>query len=79
MSMLLRSAPLRAARTFPTTAVRQQARGVHFENVVDHTIPTDVKNKYFLAVKMVIYTTLGFGTPFYAAYWQISKANAGGA
>ncbi|WWD18654.1 hypothetical protein CI109_103107 [Kwoniella shandongensis] len=75
MSFIVRSAatPLRAARSFPTGAVRQQARGVHFENVVDHTIPTSVTNKYWFGTKLAIYATLGFGSPFYAAYWHLNK------
>ncbi|WVF69002.1 hypothetical protein IAT40_003776 [Kwoniella sp. CBS 6097] len=78
MSMLIRNAPLRAARAFNNAVSRQQVRGVHFENVVDHTIPTDVKNKPLLAIKIIIFSVVGFGTPFYAARWQIQKS-AGGA
>ncbi|KAK6908012.1 cytochrome c oxidase subunit 7c [Kwoniella mangroviensis CBS 10435] len=74
MSMLLRSAPLRAARALPVA--RQQVRNAHFENVVDHTIPTNVTNKPWLAIKMIVFTTLGFGTPFFAAKWQMSKSGA---
>ncbi|WRT67954.1 uncharacterized protein IL334_004928 [Kwoniella shivajii] len=75
MSMLLRSAPLRVARSLPIA--RGQVRSVHFENVVDHTIPTDVKNKPWLAAKIIVFATLGFGTPFYAARWQIKKSSGG--
>ncbi|OCF39548.1 cytochrome c oxidase subunit 7c [Kwoniella heveanensis CBS 569] len=78
MSMLLRNAPLRSARAF-NVANRQQVRGVHFENVVDHTLPTDVKNKPLLAAKIIIFATLGFGTPFYAARWHIQKSSGGAA
>lgn len=35
------------------------------------TLPTDVKNKYFLAAKIITFGVLGFGTPFYAAYWHM--------
>ncbi|KAL0240574.1 hypothetical protein I308_106371 [Cryptococcus tetragattii IND107] len=70
---LLSQSTLRAARTLKTP---QQVRSVHFENVVDHTLPTDVKNKYFLAAKIITFGVLGFGTPFYAAYWHINKASA---
>ncbi|KAK8858759.1 hypothetical protein IAR55_002988 [Kwoniella newhampshirensis] len=73
MSALLRSAPLRAARSF-TPAIRQQARGVHFENVVDHTIPTSVTNKYWFGTKITIFAVTGFGMPFYAAYWHLNKS-----
>ncbi|RSH90946.1 hypothetical protein EHS25_010122 [Saitozyma podzolica] len=74
MSLLLRSTPLRAARALPLARQQAQARFVHIENVVDHTLPTSVKNKYWLAVKMALYTTAGFGAPFFAAWFQLSKA-----
>jgi len=35
------------------------------------TLPTDVKNKPWLAVKMIIYAGLGFGTPFYAVHYHL--------
>jgi len=35
------------------------------------TLPTDVKNKPLLAVKMIIYAGLGFGTPFYAVHYHL--------
>ncbi|KAK4688114.1 cytochrome c oxidase subunit 7c, partial [Tremellales sp. Uapishka_1] len=74
MSIMLRSAaPLRAARALPINSARQQIRGVHFENVVDHALPTSVKNKYWLATKIVTYGTVGFGLPFFAAYWHVNK------
>ncbi|CAK9782830.1 hypothetical protein CC85DRAFT_303187 [Cutaneotrichosporon oleaginosum] len=71
MSMLVRAAPLRAARV---AAARQQVRFAHFENVVDKTIPTSVNNKFGLAAKMGIYITCGFGLPFFASWYQIQKA-----
>ncbi|OXC69998.1 hypothetical protein AYX13_01343 [Cryptococcus neoformans] len=69
MSLLARST--RAARTLRTP---QQVRSVHFENVVNHTLPTDVTNKYFLAAKIITFGVLGFGTPFYAAYFHLNKS-----
>ncbi|EJT51740.1 hypothetical protein A1Q2_02970 [Trichosporon asahii var. asahii CBS 8904] len=63
MSMLLRAAPLRVA------ARRQafQVRNAHFENVVDHTIPGNTRNKAGMAAKMITYTICGFGLPFVSA------------
>ncbi|RSH78372.1 uncharacterized protein EHS24_002097 [Apiotrichum porosum] len=72
MSMLLRTAPLRAARVARQQA--QQARGVHFENKVDHAMPTNVTNKPWLAAKLAIYTVAGFGLPFFASWFHIQKA-----
>ncbi|ODN93426.1 cytochrome c oxidase subunit 7c [Cryptococcus wingfieldii CBS 7118] len=67
MSILARST-LAAART--VRAAPRQVRAAHFENVVDHTLPTSV-NKYSLAAKMVVFTIAGFGTPFLGAWWQL--------
>jgi hypothetical protein len=42
--------------------------------VTDHltsTLPTSVKNKYWLAAKMIVYSSLGFGIPFGAAAWHM--------
>ncbi|WWC88645.1 uncharacterized protein L201_003558 [Kwoniella dendrophila CBS 6074] len=75
MSMLLRSAPLRAAKALPRA--QQQVRAAHFENVVDHTLPTNVTNKPWLAIKLITFSVVGFGTPFYAARWQIQKSSGG--
>ncbi|TYJ58329.1 hypothetical protein B9479_000875 [Cryptococcus floricola] len=67
MSILARST-LAAART--VRASPRQARAFHFENVVDHTLPTST-NKYSLAAKMIVLTIAGFGTPFVGVWWQL--------
>ncbi|WVQ73402.1 hypothetical protein IAR50_002974 [Cryptococcus sp. DSM 104548] len=67
MSILARST-LSAARNLKVAP--RQARGVHFENVVDHTLPTSI-NKYSLAAKMIVFAVAGFGTPFLGAWWQL--------
>ncbi|CAD6566353.1 MAG: hypothetical protein TREMPRED_002495 [Tremellales sp. Tagirdzhanova-0007] len=59
MSLLLRSTPIRTARSIPFA--RQQLRFAHFENTVDTALPTSLKNKYWLAVKIIIYAGTGFG------------------
>ncbi|WVQ85059.1 hypothetical protein IAT38_007223 [Cryptococcus sp. DSM 104549] len=71
MSFLVRAAPLRAARAFPAA---RQVRYVHVENVVDHTLPTNVTNKAWLGAKMIVFGVTGFGLPFIAASWQLSKS-----
>ena len=35
------------------------------------TLPTSVNNKAWLATKMAVYTVLGFGTPFFGAWFQM--------
>jgi len=40
---------------------------LHFSS----TLPTSVKNRYWLAVKMIAYTGFGFGMPFYAVHWHL--------
>lgn len=37
-------------------------------------LPTDVKNKPWLAVKVAAFSVVGFGTPFFMAWYQMYVA-----
>ncbi|ORX37228.1 hypothetical protein BD324DRAFT_625353 [Kockovaella imperatae] len=73
MSMLARTA-LRAPRQL---VVRQQVRGLHFENELGKTIPTNTDNKVWTAMKIAMFAATGFGLPFYAVHHHLKKAAAG--
>nr|ODN85324.1 cytochrome c oxidase subunit 7c [Cryptococcus depauperatus CBS 7841] len=67
MSILARST-LRVARHLQAP---RQVRGVHIENTVDHTLPTDLTNKTALAAKMIVFSVVSFGIPFFGAWFQL--------
>ncbi|KAG7531886.1 hypothetical protein FFLO_04032 [Filobasidium floriforme] len=70
MSLLSRTTLRTASRIAPSVG-KTQARNVHFENVVGKTIPTDVTNRPFLAIKIAAFFCAGFGTPFAIAAWHL--------
>jgi hypothetical protein len=54
-------------------STRTQCRQSDAElSLIDRSaLPTSVKNKPWLAAKVVIYGVTGFGLPFYAAHWHL--------
>ncbi|KAL1922801.1 uncharacterized protein VTP21DRAFT_9177 [Calcarisporiella thermophila] len=50
----------------------------HFENTNGQNLPFSTKNKPLLAVGVVTFFGVGFGLPFFNAWWTLKK-NAGAA